>query len=455
MELSLEIVTLIALIFLVIYSIKIWHWRCFLSPGFYFGFIWTFGVLGARIFLEYGFLEILAEKYIIELNSFVLFTAVCFIFFTWRSRKKINRNSIVGINLLDSLLWFKILSCIVLLIAIYTFINAGASFDMGASRDAMHDNVKNQSVFTGYGQALAIPLSIIGGSLFGKVLLKQVKLSWINKLFLFIPLLANLLFSIYLGGRVNFVYGFIQYGIGFCLNLKINQGFAVSKRIFKMAFIALIVLSTFISIVAAQRQQHQLGKTIKYDTIARQGTLYAIFYGPMEYMTSTYLGYQYRRIDAVDEEDLTYGTRTFNGFINWSLPFASRFGLQDFTIADAFDVRYDNQETYDFKRKFFYVTHSCYIPLVKDFGPTGTYFAIIFLTWIANYLFVKIQKRKTIRWASSIFLYYIFLEYWLKSNYYGTLSGSIIVTLYGLLIFDLINYISRKSYNTTTFTKLK
>ena len=447
MELSLDIINLVAQVTLVVYSVKVWHWRCFLSPGFYFGFIWTFGIIGYRLFKEIGVLIIVSEKNIVELNCFVLFTALCFIFFTWRSRDKVNKESNVTIDLLNNYAWYKFISCVVLLIAIYTFLNAGASFDMAASRSAMHENVKNQSVFTGYGQAIAIPLSIIAGSIIGKLMLKKIQLNFFDKIFLFIPLISNLLFSIYLGGRVNFVYGFIQYGIGFCLTLNINQESFISKRIFKIAIFSIIFLSSFISFVAAQRQQHHEGNSATYQLIAEKSKIYAMLYGPLEYMAASYNGYQYRRDDAVDENDLTYGTRTLNGFINWSLPFASRVGLEKFTIADALDVRYDNQETYDYSRDYYYTTHSCYIPLVKDFGPTGIYFAIFFLTWISNYLFIKIQNKKTIKWASSIFLYYIFLEYWMKSNFYGTLSGSIIVTLYGLLLFDIINYFNRANNN--------
>lgn len=444
MELSLEIISLFVQIFLVVYSIKVWHWRCFLSPGFYFGFIWAIGVFGSRVFIELGILHVDFPKNIAELNRFVLFTGLCFIFFTWRSHNSVNKYSVVKVNLLSSLGWYRVLSIIVFLIALYTFVNAGSNLDMGSAREAMHDNVEKQSVLTGYGQALALPLSIIAGSLLGQIMLKRKRLSWFNKLFLILPLLSNLLFSIYLGGRVNFVYGFIQYGIGFCLNLKIKDTKAVSRRIFTLAIVSLVALSTFISLVAAQRQEHYGGHSLQYEMVARQGPIYAVFYGPMEYMTASYLGYQYRRFDAVKENDLTYGTRTFNGFINWTLPFAGRFGLEKCSIADALDIRYDNQETYDYERIFYYTTHSCYIPLVKDFGPTGTYFAIIFLTWLSNYLFIRLQKRKSINWASTLFFYYIFLEYWLKSNYYGTLSGSIIIPFYGLLFFDLINYLYRK-----------
>lgn len=452
---SSELICSIVQATLVLYSIKVWHWRCLLSPGFYFGLIWFLGAVGSMLFFELGIFNIVSEKNVKELYDFVSFTGLSFIFFTWMFRNKVDKNKSIRINLLAKYSWFKATSVIVLIVSLMTFIHAGGSFNMGASRVAMHDNVEEQSVLTGYAQILTLPLSIIAGSLIGNLLQKKIRMSLIDKLFLFLPLLANLMFSIYLGGRVNFAYGIIQYGIGFCLTLKINQSRAISRKIFLIAFVAGVFLSVFISLVAAQRQTVQLGNSNQYDLVARKGILYAVAYGPMEYMNATFVGYQYRRDDAVDLENLGYGKYTFNGFINWTLPFANRYGLGKFSIADILNMRYHNQETYDYRRKNFYYTNSCYIPLVKDFGPKGTYVAIFFIVWIAMHFFIKIQNKKEIKWASSIFLYYLFLEYWMKSNYYGTLSNTIMMLLYGLLLFDLLSYISRKKTQTKTSRRIK
>lgn len=443
MDVSIEILCFIIQIILVGYSVKVWHWRCFLSPGFYFGCIWGIGTIGVLLFEEFDLIQIVYRENIKELYVFVGFTALCFLFFTWYYRNKIDKNHLVEIDIIANYQWFKILSIIVLIISLSTFVSAGASFDMGNSREHMHEAVEKQSVFTGYGQGIALPLSIIAGSILGKLFQKKIRMKLWNKIFLFVPLIANLFFSIYLGGRVNFVYGFIQYAIGFCLTLKINSSKIISRKIFIIVLSGGIGLSVFISLVAAQRQQHYTGHSQQYELIAQQGPIYEVLYGPMEYMTASFNGYQFRRYDAVDEYHLGYGIYTFNGFINWTLPFANRFGLENTSIADLFDVRYNPQETYDYKRTFYYTTHSAYIPLIKDFGPNGTYFALIFITWISMYFFVRIQKKKSIKWATTIFFFYIFLEYWMKSNYYGTLSNTIAVTFFSLLLFDIINFFVR------------
>lgn len=334
---------------------------------------------------------------------------------------------------------FTVLSIILFVTALATFIWAGASFNMGESRVNMHDNVAKQSFFVGYASVLSLPLSIYAGYEWGSIFKKEKKYSKLKKIVLCVPLLANLLFSIYLGGRVNFVYSFIQYIIGFCLSIPIQTTFRLTKKLITSFIIAFILISSFITLVAAQRQEYQTGSKALYAKVTSDNVLLSLLYGPMEYVGSTYSGYQYRRVDAVDLDNLGYGIYTFNGFINWTIPFAGRFGFDDVSIANYFNVYYNNQETYDYKRPLFYYTHSCYIPLVKDFGIWGAYPAIFFLVLIAHKLFIKIQKKKVITKFISLFLYYLFLEYWLKSNYYGTLSNTVLIPLYGWLTVDILN----------------
>ena len=164
-------------------------------------------------------------------------------------------------------------------------------------------------------------------------------------------------------------------------------------------------------------------------------------YGPIEYMMLTYVGYQFRRDDAVDLDNLGYGQYAFNGFINWTIPFAGQLGMGDVSIANALDIYYDNQETYDYERVAYNCTHSLYIPLVKDFGTSVLiYIVIVVLTYAAHFLFVKIQRKKYIGYACSLFLYYLFWNYWVKSNYYGTLSSTILIPFYGFFIVDFFKY---------------
>ena len=122
------------------------------------------------------------------------------------------------------------------------------------------------------------------------------------------------------------------------------------------------------------------------------------------------------------------------------MPFSSALGIKDGSIAHALGIYYNNQETYDRERDYFYVVHSGYIPIIKDFGVMGAFGCIIFLVIIAHMLFVKIQQKKAVRYATSLFVFMLFLVYWLKMNYYGTLSNSILGVLYGYLIVDIFNY---------------
>ena len=170
----------------------------------------------------------------------------------------------------------------------------------------------------------------------------------------------------------------------------------------------------------------------------------SFLYGAISYIQPSYLGYQYRRDDAVDLNNLGYGKYTFNGFINWELPFSGRFGLKNSSIAHLLGIYYHNQETYDFTRDYYYVTHSAYIPIIKDFGFKGAFIAIFFIVFITHTLFIKIQERSEIKYATTFFFFYLFFDYWSRSNFYGSLSSSILIPLYSFLLIDIINFITHK-----------
>lgn len=441
---SIALASTIILGILLYWQIKCWKWRVMLSPGFYFAAFWILGTIGSSIFIEAGFLSDEYPKELNELNLLVGFTGLCFLFVTSKGKHKI-LNSKTIFNCLPSNKVFTIVSTIVLTLSLINFISHGASFNMGAAREAVHENVANQAFWVGYSQVLGLALSIVAGIFLCQIYLNERNASIKFKIVLLFPLIAQLFFSIYLGGRVNFIYCTIQYAIGFFLYLPFKIQTKLSKKLIFICLIIGTLLSLFISIVSTQREEHYTGGSSKFTTIVGDNKILSILYGPMEYMTASYLGYEWRRNDAVDLNDLTYGTRTLNGFINWSIPFSAKFGLEKFTIADLLDIRYNNQETYDFEREYYYTTNSCYIPIVKDFGlGIGTLLFIYFLVWIAHKLFISIQAKKEIRYMCSFFFFYLFLEYWIKSNFYGTLSNAVMMNLYGFIIFDLINRFTSK-----------
>lgn len=434
-------ITVVILILLVMRQISVWKYRVFLSPGFYFGAFWIFGVFGVSLFSMLDMIPMTYPEYVDELNILIGFTGLCFLLYTSWGRKKINQDAIV-VNFTTQQI-FNILSVILLLAAVADFLRLGGQFNMGAAREALHENQASRPAWIGYIETLSLPLSVMAGYKIATTLMHKTKLSIANKIFLILPLVANFFFSVSVGGRVHFVYAFITYLIGCSLAMPMKLRLSQLKKPIIMLTIAIVLVISFISMVAAQRSQYYLGRVDEKQAYfeSKYGAL-GFLYGPVEYMVASFIGYQYRRYDAVDLNELGYGQYTFNGFINWTIPFSGQLGLEDLSIAKTFDIYYDNQETYDFERMFYFTTHSCYIPLVKDFGTSYMlYIVIALLTYISHYLFVQIQRRSVIRNACSIFLYYIFWNYWVKSNYYGTLSSTVLVPLYGFIIIDLVSHI--------------
>lgn len=441
MNLYISITTLLILIILVVREVRIWKMRSLLSPGLYFGLIWGLGCLGLSILSPVGLVFERNPQYIDELNILVSFTAICFIIWTKKGRNEVIEEPIT-LNISDYRT-YKILSFVFFVGALYDFISLGSNFNMGEARANLHDILGARSVIIGYIQTLSIPLSVYAGySMVNKIQkVGSTEKSWS---WLFLPLVANLIFSVSIGGRVNVVFCFSEYLLGFSFALPLNQSLKnVRKTIVLIAFFALFVMY-FITAVSNQRNTYSSGQRSEVEVyLSNRSPVLGAIYGPISYIISSYNGYQLRRVDAVDLEHLGYGQYTFNGFINWTLPFSSQLGFKDFSIAKIFDIYYNNQETYDFERELYYTTHSCYIPIIKDYGFFGAFICIFFLTFIAHNLFVKVQKKDSITYVSSIFLFYLFWHYWNHSNFYGSLSSSILVPFYGFLFVDIIKYLKK------------
>ena len=438
MNIVIAYTTLTILVLLVWRQIKVWRTRVLLSPGFYFGALWTLGVFGSTVFFGLELIPTRFPQYINELNILVGFSGLCFLFITPVGRSKINTDAI-DVDFTSKRV-FKILSLLSLLAAMYEFARTGFNLNMGAAREDMHDIIDGRPSWVGYLSMAVVPLSIWAGSKIIHIIMSKTRVSIVDAFFLSVPLVANLIFSITVGGRVDFVYCFVNYLIGMSFALPINKSLKEIKKPLLLMFASLLVVMVFITAVAKQRTENSTGQMSEMQEAFEDMYPKAKFmYGPVAYMTETYVGYQYRRDDAVDLKHLGYGRYTFNGFINWTLPFAGAFGMADKSIANALGIYYNNQETYDFQRDFYYVTHSGYIPMVKDFGVMGSLFCIVFLVIVAHLLFVGIQRRRSIKRATVLFVFMMFLFYWLKMNYYGTLSASVIVGLYGYLIVDIFN----------------
>lgn len=444
MNISITIITLIILIIGAFVQLKVWGTRALLSPGLYFSIIWSLGVIGLLIFKSLGLLLEPYPQYIDELNILIAYTSLCFTLFVKLGRKKIDSNSIVEINFLSSFSLFKGIAIFYLIIAVYVFITEGSGLDFGKARDNMRSTIENRSFIVGYFRLLSLPLSIYAGSRLVKILSKKGSSSIIKYITLLLPFIADTLFSFTEGGRVAMVYSMLMYIVGGAISLPINFDFRQYKKVILNALLFIILINVAISWVASIRADADRNSS-KVALIKDELGPFSFLYGAMDYVQVSYLGYQYRRVDAVDSKDLGYGIYTFNGFINWQIPFLGQLGVKDASIAHIFDVYYHNQETYDYDRDFYYVTHSAYIPIIKDFGFKGAFIAILIIVYLTHSLFVKIQNRKIIRYATTFFFFYLFFNYWSKSNFYGTLSNSILIPLYSFVIIDIVNYFSKRS----------
>ena len=433
-----SIVAFVLAVLLVIWQIRIWRFRVFLSPGFYFGFIWGIAFLGITIMHMGGILLEDFPQYIDELNIYAGFSCICFLFWT-----KIGRNSIniAQITIKFPEKAFRILAIVLLIAAIRELlrVNIGLT-NMGDARANVHETMESRSVIIGYAISSSMALSILAGYRLVLFLDKKVRISLIKLLFLIMPLFANLLLSIVAGGRVDFVYSFVYYIIGASLYLPLS--YKAKWRVVRIALLSFIVVFYFISAVQSQRAANGSGFRSDLEVyLDSKFPILGVLYGPIKYMSETYVGYQYRRVDDVDLSNLGYGQYTFNGFINWTIPFSNQFGMGDFSIARELNIYYYNQHTYDYTRDYYYTTHSGFIPIIKDFGIYGAYVCIFILTLLSHFLFVAIQKKKFIKYCTSLFFFVIFTDYWIRMNYYGMLSNSILLKLYPFLLIDLLAFV--------------
>lgn len=447
MNIYIALVSLSILILLVIIQLKVWRIRVLLSPGFYFAIMWILGITGVLLFKSLGVLIESYPEYIDELNILVGYTGFCFLLITKNKSRKIDKKNIVYLDFIDSFLLFKIMSVLILCVSFFVFFKEGSGLNFGIARENMHETISDRSVFVSYLRLISTPLSIYAGAQFILSLTSNRKNLLLKYLILLMPFGANMLFSMTEGGRVSMVYSMLEYAIGAGLSLPITFSVRKYKKVFLVGIAVFLFINGMITWIGNERDKYYGGKSTNYELAQDRLGIFSFLYGASNYMVASYVGYQYRRVDAVTAE-LGYGRYTFNGFINWQFPFLSQFGIKDASIAKVLGIYYHNQETYDYTREYYYATNSAYIPIIKDFGFWGVFIPIFILVYVSHNLFVKIQSYRSIGRVVTFFFYYVFFIYWAKSNFYGTLSDSILIPLYGFLIIDILDYIFRNKKKT-------
>ena len=215
-----SIIALIIAIILIVKQIKTWHYRVFLSPGFYFGCIWGIGFFGITI-MHYGGLLIETYPYYIdELNIFAGFTCLCFLFWTKKGRKEVNEEIINIYFPKDSFTIFAILAFVA---ASIELLRSGIGMQsMGQAREMSHEIISGRSTLVSYATLFGKGLSILAGYKLVERFLTGNKIVYSNILLYVFPLISNLFLSIVVGGRVDFVYSILYYFVGAAFYLPIH-----------------------------------------------------------------------------------------------------------------------------------------------------------------------------------------------------------------------------------------
>ena len=435
-------VSIILLIVLLYYEWRIWKIRCLISPAFYFAIIWLMGSIALIILHQFDVYVEAHPEYLNELNLYVCFTAVCFIIISGFGKNKITKGNI-ELHFFHDETFFAFLSIIYFLGSLVEFIAFGANFNIANSRLVSHVNIANRYSIIAIISNLSIPLSVFAGyKIISKIVLRQ-KYNLFESILYLLPLFSSLIFSINLGGRVEITYSFVRYIVGGVLALEKNVKFYNIKKIIIsfLLIVFMIIIYIYINGSLRTKDSNNINQYTLNLYLRKYSPLLVPLQEPMLYALSSYNGYQYRRIDAVDLTHLGYGMYTFNGFINWTLPFLGRFGLKNLSIAKLFNIYYDVKETYDYERIFYFTTHSCYLTIIKDFGQYGAFGGILLLTIVAHFVFVCLQTRQEYKYSYYLWPYFLFFEYWCKSNFLGTLSSSVLNSLLGFLMVDIGNII--------------
>lgn len=443
-------ITLIIVLFVLwIFFCKLGLQKMILHPGTYFLILWAVSIASEWILSCIGVAIIIDSYYIDELNCYAAYTAICFLLCLLLDKKntvgKIKTFKLFGSY--NQFVFFTIVSFAGLLIR---FISIGASFNMGANRANIfeYDAASSGNFIGSLFIYFNFILQIYSGFLYAskKFNLRNIDLKyWI----ILLPLIEGVFEGVMIGGRnpVIITLKYFIVGIGFAF-----IGFELPKRKLKKLFCSLAVFFlcfvVFSTIVGNQRAE-TFGQDNKIEEL--NNPILNFTYGINKYMSDHYWGYQLRRMDYVDENNLLYGAASFYGALDIKIPFSSRFGIKDNLNLWSIFTTYTPKELYfDLKYEGYYTTNTIYLSLMKDFGPYGMLFVIFIMVLITHksYSFILDNSSKKL---TSIFIYILLFTYWSSSNFDSIMSRNI----YMMFLIPLFLYDFFKNKFSYQYSQLK
>jgi oligosaccharide repeat unit polymerase len=450
MSYTLAYITLLVLSLNIITYWRTYYFKAILHPGFAFSILWIASIVSWLITtsIKSNF-RVVYPQFVNELNGYVLFIASAFFLLQKFGKKKVLKTNYKW-DVEDFQFYYNILVLISFLSVISFYFSSGATFDVAINRA----KIVESGIDTGYEvksvyaklqsilMSFYFPCAIYAGYVLGKNAEKtnnNNRLSISKKFMLFLPGISILLSSFIKGGRSPIVQGVIYYifGLGIAFSqIHFKDKIYIKKvRNFLIAlFILFNLYSTFVNFTRLEKLNNTENLTWNGYPALKP------FAGVLEYLSCHYMGYQYRRVDAITENKLEMGVTTFNGFLFFTIPFSETIGLnispgQLLGLKQFNTYEYINYNTTN--PKWHYSTFTSFLYMYDDFGYIGTFLVLALLVIISHYLYVKFLTT-THKYFTGIYLLYIFWYFWATSIFPSYFSTPISTPFFLLLFVDLI-----------------
>ncbi|WP_428109518.1 O-antigen polymerase [Caldisericum sp.] len=422
--------------------------KLLLHPGTYFGFIWLTAVI-SQLILELSGIKFLTPfpEFVNEMNVLVIFTGICFIFIIFLTPNYFRFNHKIKILFINKSL-YKIVSYLTLFGAtfklVYTWYMLGVAWNLAeirvayaAKRGYFNDTVSLFSLLS-YMNFFYTVISIIAGYCIG--LLFQFKRAPIRSRWLLsIPFVVTIIYTLTIGGRNPLAYGIKLYLFGFALSLVPQTVRILSRKL--IIYIILGVFSFFLFTTYVAEQRDEVAGNISFSQYL-DNTYLKPFSGIIQYMNAHYWGYQLRRFDSFDPNNLGYGKYTFYGILNFRVPFSNALFGTDISILDFFsDLSYNKLDYFALQadgREGYYTTRSVYLEMICDYGQIGIFVFILVFVFLTNYLYILIEKRRLISVISILPLFFVF-SYWSSSNFQSVFATNVYGPIISFFVYDFLN----------------
>jgi hypothetical protein len=451
-------ITLLVLITGLIIHIFLYEARSILHPSFWFFIIWIISLTSFIIFITLGLDYIIFyEDLLIELFLFIIFTVICFVFFSLLSFKSIKRNFIRWSPVFDYNLFRNVSFAIFIIAALNFVINSG--FNLVENREAeilrsrayeLNRSISKMQILYNLIIGINRPLLILSGFIVCKEFAKNgFKLS-LNRFYFFFPLMTGIIETLASGGRAGITETFLFFILGFNFGLfgmRTNVNL-ILRKIVVYGILLFVMFSLYSTSVTVLREQNQSHVPTGTETRWMNKPWLKPFAGILQYLTDHYPGYQLRRTDSITPE-LEMGQISLSGFTMFKIPVFSQLAGSPISIQSIFNLYEPNVAKAHLDREtggFLWsgATATVYYPLYDDFGHRGTFIAIFVFVLVSQIIFNNVFKKPKVSFISILPLALIYFL-WFNTIFSHTIIGNWMASyLYSFAIIDFIGWFNLK-----------